>query len=99
LRHQAQKIHKCNRLIGFLEAVYQEALEIELKKAEIPYERENNQSYSLIHPCPSVVILKSELLIGAHAKLRGCQKRAPALLRLFPTGGIYRGPRHATSAP
>jgi GxxExxY protein len=26
--------------IGFLEAVYQEALEIELKKAEIPYERE-----------------------------------------------------------
>jgi GxxExxY protein len=27
--------------IGFLEAVYQEALEIELKKAEIPYEREN----------------------------------------------------------
>jgi GxxExxY protein len=26
--------------IGFLEAIYQEALEIELKKAEIPYERE-----------------------------------------------------------
>jgi GxxExxY protein len=26
--------------IGFLEAVYQEALEIELKKAEIPSERE-----------------------------------------------------------
>jgi hypothetical protein len=30
--------------IGFLEAVYQEAREIELKKAEIPYERENRSS-------------------------------------------------------
>jgi hypothetical protein len=50
--------------IGFLEAVYQEAREIELKKAEIPYESGNNQSYSLIHPCPSVVILKSELLLS-----------------------------------
>jgi hypothetical protein len=40
----------------------QEALEIKLKKAEIPYESGNNQSYSLIHPCLSVVILKSELL-------------------------------------
>jgi hypothetical protein len=48
--------------IGFLEVVYQEALEIELKKAEIPYESGNNQSYSLIHPCLSVVVLKSELL-------------------------------------
>jgi hypothetical protein len=59
-----QKTNKCNRLLGFLEAVYQEAMEIELKKAEIPYERGNNQSYSLIHPCPSVVILKSDLLYG-----------------------------------
>jgi hypothetical protein len=42
--------------IGVLEAVYQEALEIKLKKAEIPYERENNQSYSLIHPCLSVSV-------------------------------------------
>jgi GxxExxY protein len=42
--------------IGFLETVYQEALEIEIKKAEIPYERENNQSYSLIHPCLSVSV-------------------------------------------
>jgi GxxExxY protein len=42
--------------IGFLEAVYQEALEIELKKAEIPYESGNNQSYSLIHPCLSVSV-------------------------------------------
>jgi hypothetical protein len=42
--------------IGFLETVYQEALEIELKKAEIPYESGNNQSYSLIHPCLSVSV-------------------------------------------
>jgi hypothetical protein len=61
---KAGKTYKCNRLIGFLEAVYQEALEIELKKAEIPYESGNHQRYSLIHPCPSVVILKSELLPG-----------------------------------
>jgi hypothetical protein len=33
-----------------------------LKKAEMLYESGNNQSYSLIHPCLSVVILKSELL-------------------------------------
>jgi hypothetical protein len=45
-----------HRFLRGRKAVYQEALEIELKKAEIPYGRENNQSYSLIHPCLSVSV-------------------------------------------
>jgi hypothetical protein len=34
------KTYKCNRLIGFIEAVYQEALEIELKRPKVPMKGE-----------------------------------------------------------
>jgi hypothetical protein len=77
--------------MGFLEAVYQEALEIELKKAEIPYEREINQSYSLIHPCPSVVILKSELLPCLFVLLTFFRARSILYWYGFKGSGLSRG--------
>ena len=54
---------------GFLEAVYQEALEIELKKREIPYEREKDlkilydgielkQSYKADFVCYDKIIIE-----------------------------------------